>query len=66
MQRLPYPRLKQYVEDSTDLGSTFDSKVTMLYICPSLLETNLNKVKYSFNEKLSRDFSVTGSRFEEK
>ena len=35
-------------------------------ICPSLLETNLNKAKYSIYEKLSRVFSVAGSRFEEK
>ena len=35
-------------------------------ICPSLLGTNLNKAKYSVYEKLSRVFSVPGSRFEEK
>ena len=38
----------------------------LLCICPSLLETNLNKAKYSLYEKLSRVFSVAGSRFEEK
>ena len=38
----------------------------LLCICPSLLETNLNKAKYSIYEKLSRVFSVAGSRFEEK
>ena len=35
-------------------------------ICLSLLETNLNKAKYSFYEKLSRVFSVAGFCFEEK
>ena len=38
----------------------------LLCICPSLLETNLNKAKYNFYEKLSRVFSVADSRFEEK
>ena len=40
--------------------------LNLLCICPSLLETNLNKVKYSLYEKLSRVFRVGGSRFEEK
>ena len=38
----------------------------LLCICSSLLETNLNKAKYSLYEKLSRVFRVGGSRFEEK
>ena len=37
-----------------------------LFICSSLLETNLNKAKYSISEKLSTVFSVAGLRLEEK
>ena len=46
------------------LKNFYSSK--LLCICPSLLETNRNKVKYSIYEKLSRVFSVAGSRFEEE
>ena len=39
---------------------------SLLCICSSLFETNLKKAKYGIYEKLSRVFSVSGSRFEEK
>ena len=38
----------------------------LLCFCPSLFETYLNKANYMIYEKLSRVFSVTGFRFEEK
>ena len=38
----------------------------LLCICPSSLETNLNKPKYNICKKLSSVFSVAGSRCEEK
>ena len=38
----------------------------LLCICPSLFETYLNKAIYIIYEKLSRDFSVVGFRFQEK
>ena len=38
----------------------------LLCICSSLLEKNLNKAKYGVFEKLSRIFSMAGSRFDGK
>ena len=39
---------------------------SLLWICLSLFETDLNKAKYSIYEKLSTVFSVAGFCFEEK
>ena len=39
---------------------------SLLCICPSLFETDLNKAKYSIDEKLSTVFSVAGFCFEVK
>ena len=41
-------------------------QTNLFCICPSFIETNLNKAKKGIYEKLSRVFTVAGSRFEEK